>query len=97
MVEELYCKTTGCNKHDFKINAGGVCAYVDFMWLQEQKLKITSPKQLEFKGFEELVQIHKGLLSEEEVVERTNFYAQEDVPKPPSRRLKSSNGGGVPL
>ena len=37
-MEELFCRTTECNLHDFKINAGGVCRYIDFMWLQQQMI-----------------------------------------------------------
>jgi len=89
-VVDLYCRTDGCNTHDFKINAGGVCAYVDYMWLQEQMIKNPPPQQMEFDGFRELEQ----RLSQGEVFE---YHDPDPPPKPPIRSPKSSNGGGVPL
>ena len=34
-MEELFCRTTECNLHDFEIRAGGVCKYIDHMWMLE--------------------------------------------------------------
>ena len=84
--EKVYCLTTGCNMHDFKINAGGVCAYVDYMWIQEQKLKILSrvpevkSNEMGFRPISEVI---------ENVAEPKRYQKPDNTP--------NYGGGGVPL
>lgn len=74
-MEELFCRTTECNLHDFKINAGGVCKYIDFMWLQQQMI----PVQPEVT--ERVVEIEKPVYiqSEKEVYTYSNKTKPAEV------------------
>jgi hypothetical protein len=63
------------------------------MWIQEKRVENPPPQQLEFDGLGQLAR----QFTQKEVFEFRNSEPLPKVEKPPSRRPKSSNGGGVPL
>ncbi len=96
--EKLVCTTSFCNLHDFKINAGGVCAYVDYMYLLQQSNTSVSADRI--------VEVQKGL---NQLIEQLSTTIQllldkpighNDSPtytQPLATTTDSKQTGGVPL
>lgn len=96
--EKLVCTTSFCNLHDFKINAGGVCAYVDYMYLlQQSNTSVSADRIIEVQnGLNQLMEQLSTtirLLLDKPIVH--NDYPTSTQPLATSADTKQA--GGVPL
>ena len=99
--ESLFCNASGCNLHDFPINAYGVCVYLDHTRREERWLEA----RIEAQAFnannshrfspDDVISGLGAMLTE--ILERVR--EQSPAPRPPHepRRNQNNSGGGVPL